>query len=245
VSTMDERDGGAVDTTRISPVVADGDDITVVTASGPPRSSSDRTRLRIIAGAVAAVVLLVVGIAMASRNSSSPPVVKTTSPTTTRIAAKAPTPRVPINVTVPVGPPTPIASVAPTTLTSPPASVVVPPVTQPSVTQPPVVTTVPAPKQYGPSVLTWTAPASLTIPAGKTIALSVTAHNPSNGTVTLPHPLSCTPRLDHGEMCAQAVQLISAGQSASATYTIDATGTTPGHYTLVIEGVLTVPVTVS
>ena len=41
------------------------------------------------------------------------------------------------------------------------------------------------------------------------------------------------------------VQLIGAGQSASAPYTIDARGIAKGHYTLKIEGVLTVAVTVS
>jgi len=94
-------------------------------------------------------------------------------------------------------------------------------------------------------VLTWSAPASMTIASGKTASLSVTAHNGSDGTVTLPHPLSCTPRLDHGEFCAEVVQLIGAGQSASAQYTIDARGIAAGNYTLNIEGVLTVRVTVS
>ena len=35
------------------------------------------------------------------------------------------------------------------------------------------------------------------------------------------------------------------GQSASARYTIDASGIAKGHYTLKIEGVLTVAVTVT
>jgi hypothetical protein len=41
------------------------------------------------------------------------------------------------------------------------------------------------------------------------------------------------------------VQVIGPGQSASAQYTIDATGIAPGHYSMRIEGVLTVPVTVT
>ena len=93
--------------------------------------------------------------------------------------------------------------------------------------------------------MTWDAPASLAITAGKTATLSVTAHNRTDGTVTLPHPLACTPRLDHGEMCPEMVQLIGSGQSASARYTIDASGIAKGHYTLKIEGVLTVAVTVT
>ena len=41
------------------------------------------------------------------------------------------------------------------------------------------------------------------------------------------------------------VQLITAQQSASAQYTIDARGVAAGHYTLRIEGVLTINVTVT
>jgi hypothetical protein len=93
--------------------------------------------------------------------------------------------------------------------------------------------------------LTWNAPGRLTIASGHTAALAVTAHNPTDGTVALPHPLSCAPRLDHGEMCPQVVQVISPGGSASAGYTIDARGTAAGSYQLRIEGVLTIPVTVT
>ena len=57
--------------------------------------------------------------------------------------------------------------------------------------------------------------------------------------------MSCAPRLDHSEMCPEMVQLVAAGQSASATYTIEASGMAKGHYTLIIEGVLTIAVTVS
>ncbi|MDP9332871.1 MAG: hypothetical protein M3Q30_06140, partial [Actinomycetota bacterium] len=92
---------------------------------------------------------------------------------------------------------------------------------------------------------TWDAPPSLAIAAGMSASLAVIAHNPTDGTVTLPHPLACTPRLDHGEVCTEMVQLISSGRSASARYTIDASGIAKGHYTLRIEGVLTVAVTVS
>ena len=63
--------------------------------------------------------------------------------------------------------------------------------------------------------------------------------------MTLPHPLACTPRLDHGEFCTEVVQLIGSGQSVTARYTIDASGIAKGHYSLQIEGVLTVTVTVN
>src|SRR5206468_12965589 len=110
---------------------------------------------------------------------------------------------------------------------------------------PPAPATAAPPKQYGASALTWDAPPSLAIAAGKTATLSVTAHNPTDVTVTLPHPLACTPRLDHGEMYPDMVQLIGSGQSASARYTIDASGIAKGQDTLKIERVLTVAVTVT
>jgi hypothetical protein len=75
--------------------------------------------------------------------------------------------------------------------------------------------------------------------------LSVSAHNPTDRGAAMPHPLSCTPRLDHREICPQVVQLVPSRTSVSATYTIDAHGVAAGNYTLNIEGVLTVAVTVS
>jgi hypothetical protein len=75
--------------------------------------------------------------------------------------------------------------------------------------------------------------------------LTVLAYNPTGRAVSLSHPLSCTPRLDHGEVCPDIVQLIGWHRSAGAHYTIDATGVVAGNYTLTIEGVLTVDVTVS
>jgi hypothetical protein len=45
-------------------------------------------------------------------------------------------------------------------------------------------------------------------------------------------------------MCAQVVQTIASGRSAGATYVIDARDVAPGHYTLNVEGVLSIAVTV-
>jgi hypothetical protein len=73
----------------------------------------------------------------------------------------------------------------------------------------------------------------------------VSAHNGTDGTVTLPHPLACTPRLDGNGMCTEMAQIINSGASASAQYTIDAHGIAPGHYALRIEGALTIAVTVT
>src|SRR4029077_2153826 len=109
---------------------------------------------------------------------------------------------------------------------------------------PPPTIAIAPPKQYGASVLAWDAPHGMTIPSGKTAPLTVMAFNRTDRIVNLPHPLSCTPRLDHTEVCTEMVQTIPAGGSATATYTIDARGIAPGNYALRIEGVLTVDVTV-
>jgi len=239
---MEERDGIAVETTRV-PVV-DGDDIVVVPA-GPDDPGGPNARRLLVGIAIAAALAVVVALAIVARGShSSSPAVRTspTSISDTPIAAKpnASVGSRPKTVPVVAATTVPISS-TPTTVAavSPPASVASVPTTSPTPT------TVAAPKQYGPSALTWTAPSSLTIAAGKTATLAVTAHNPTNGIVTLGHPLACTPHLDGGEMCTQTVQMIGPGQSVSAQYTIDANGFAPGHYTLKIEGVLTVAVTVS
>jgi hypothetical protein len=238
VATTDER-GGSLETVHEIPV--DGDDIVVVPGgTGDPLGPSRRN---IVAGAgIVAILVIIAVVALVARHSGSTTRVRTTSPTTLApvpiVANGKPTPSAPKKS----GPPIAVATVentsAPTTV-----AVAVPPVTAAAQTSPP--TPVPPPKQYGPSVLTWDAPRSLAIATGKTKTLSVAAHNPSDGTVTLPHPLSCAPRLDHGEICPEMVQQIGSGQSASARYTIDATGIAKGTYTLKIEGVLTVQVTVS
>jgi hypothetical protein len=257
VSTMEEHDGNAVDVTRALPaaasggptVVHDGDDIEVLPGgAGPPRGTRNR---RIVAGvAIAAVLIIGVGAALAASHGNSSPIVRTTAPTspaTLPPAVIAPRATVPAKkkTTVVVAPTVapalkpliiPIGSVPPATHA--PVSTVPPP--------PPAVVTTAPPQQLGPSALIWNAnPGSLAITAGGTKALSVTARNPTAAVVSLPHPLSCTPRLDNGEMCSETVQQIGPGQSASATYTIDATGFARGFYDVKIEGVLTVPVTVS
>ncbi len=225
-----DLDGATVETTRVVPVPAEGDDIVVVPA-GPGDAGRPPPGRRIVVGvAIAAILALGVGLAIVARSSRSrTPAVRTSSPTTLAtqpVVAKAPKVKSSLSVSHVVSP----TSISAATATTPP---------------PAAATTAAPPKQYGPSALTWTAPSSLAMTAGHTATLSVTAHNPSDGTVTLPHPLACAPRLDQGEICPQMVQLISSGQSASAQYTIDGRGFAPGHYTLKIEGVLTVAVTVS
>jgi hypothetical protein len=244
VSTTDERGNGTLETGRL--VAADGDDIVVLHDVHPRRPG----RRDVLIGVATVVLLIVAGgiaIVLVNRGSNAAKVRTTSSSvvTTPPVARSKPKPKVAAKPAVPVRTPSPTAAVivpaAPAT--SPPIAVgnsnIAPP---PTVA--PAPTTLAPPKQYGPSALTWTAPRSMTIVAGTTAVLSVAAHNGTDGTVTLPHPLSCTPRLDHGEICAQVVQVLASRASAGAQYTIDAHDVVAGHYSLTIEGVLRVAVTV-
>jgi hypothetical protein len=160
-------------------------------------------------------------VAAASTTSSLPPTISPIDLVSTPAASGPPATSAPI--------PVPVPTTGPRTLMLPAVTATLPP----------------PPPPLGPNVLTWTAPESLDLAAGATAPLTVTAHNPTGRNVDLPHPLSCTPRVDHAEMCAPEAQRIAAHASASATYTIDAQGIAPGQYTLSIEGVLTVAVTIS
>jgi hypothetical protein len=237
VATTDDRDGVAVETTRVVP--ADGDDIVVVPALPGDPHHPGLVRRALVAAAIVAVLALGTAFAIASRHTGSTVRVRTTSPPTLS--------PLPVVVKTHLKSTVPRAKRSPTVaVTTVPRIHSVPPVVVPPARSVPAApTTAAPPKQYGPSVLTWDAPRSLSIAAGKSATLPVTAHNPTDGTVTLPYPLSCTPRLDNGEMCPAMVQLIGAGQSASTRFTIEARGVAKGKYTLKIEGVLTVAVTVS
>ena len=252
MATTDDR-GGALDATRLD--TADGDDIVVVVA-GPGSGDHERPRRvrRVLVGTAIVAVLVSGGaIAVAARHDGSTTRVRTTSPSTVPAAPVVVKGRT--KATVPRVKPTPTVAVTTVPNTTPQTLVAVPPASGPARTTPapppppppapPAPATAAPPKQYRASALTWDAAPSLAIASGKTATLSVTAHNLTDGTVTLPHPLACTPRLDHGEMCPEMVQLIGSGQSANARYTVDASGIAKGHYTLKIEGVLTVAVTVT
>ena len=220
MATTDDRDGIAVETTRVGP--ADGDDIVVVPA-GPGDPHHPRlVRRALVAAAIVAVLALGTAFAIASRHSGSTVRVRATSPPT--LCPKPAVINNHLKSTVPRAKPSPtvVATTAPSIHSIP--VLVVPPARS----GPPASTTAASPKQYGPSVLTWDAPRALAIAAGKTATLPVTAHNRTDGTVTLPYPLSCTPRLDNGEMCPAMVQLIGAGQSASTRFTIDGRGFAKG-----------------
>jgi hypothetical protein len=245
VSTTDERDGSPLSTTR--PGAADGDDIVVITE--PESGRHPRRNLRIwIAAVIAGVLAAVVG-GVVFRGQANHTKIRTTSTTAALTpAAVAPVPAPTIAASPRATPPTTNAVVLP--FESPPAQAAPPPAPAVVTTPPPAPAPTNAPptiaptKNYGPSVLTWSGPHSMTVLAGTTAILAVAAHNHTDGTVTLPHPLSCAPRLDHGEICPEVVQVLAPGTSAGAQFTVDAHGIAPGHYTLTIEGVLTVAVTV-
>jgi hypothetical protein len=243
VSSTDERGDGSVGITQTMPAVpADGDDIVVI-PGGTPDDPRGRQLWLLVGAAIVSIGVIVAAVALFTRHDGKTAQVQVQAhvppPTVAFSTPKKPVPKVhPAKVLPVIVAPRLPAPVVQTPAVSSPAVGPTPTVPQPA-------PTVALPKQYGPSVLTWNAPKHLSVPAGKTATLTVTAHNPTDGIVNLPHPLSCTPRLDDTGVCPEMVQTIPAGGSASAQYTIDAQGIAPGRYTLNIEGVLTVPVTVS
>jgi len=106
----------------------------------------------------------------------------------------------------------PASAAPPTPDSSPPVDVAPPP--PPVVPQEPPETT---PAVSPPSVLRWSAtPAALAIPAGGHKTLTVHVVNPSEGTVTLGHPLSCAPTLHDAKghaigygVCVEMAQLMA------------------------------------
>jgi hypothetical protein len=251
VSTMDERDGGTLERDPSTPVVPlEGDNI-VVLPDGGDGHGGDRAPRRsrpVLVGAVTLALVLIIGvIALVTHGSSSKPRLQTTSPPPSLpvVAKVHRTPAKPHQKPKPKVAITTVPATLPKTSVTSGHVVVAPPSPPASTPVAPTPTTVEPIAQYGPSVLQWAAPGPLVIAGGASKTFSITAHNPTPGMVTLPHPLSCAPRLDHSEVCPEVVQVISPQQSASAQYTIDARGVAAGHYTLRIEGVLTIDVTVT
>jgi hypothetical protein len=231
----------------------DGDDIVVVPDAAPHR----RRRFRaLVIGAVVVVLAASVGIAIAATRDDGNTSVRTVTPRRPTPAPASPPPRTPPKRPVVHKP---RASVAPhTPVSSPPAVAVAPPPPPPAVapTEPPAT----APPSYPPSVLQWNAtPAALTIKSGGHALLTVHVTNPTDGTVTLPHPLSCAPTLRGPKghvigsgVCAEMAQLMAPHDRLTQRYTIYATDTAaaggdalaPGYYTLSVENLFDVKVTV-
>jgi hypothetical protein len=234
----------------------DGDDIVVVPDAPPVRHRRSRA---LFVGAVVAVVIAVgVGVAIAVTRDGGKADVATGAPVRTSPTPAASQPRAqkpkPPKKAVTQEPP---ASVAPQTPgSSPPVAVAPPP--PPVLPQEPTDTT---PAVSPPSVLQWSStPGALTIPAGGHASLTVHVVNPSAGTVTLGHPLSCAPTLRGPKghvigysVCVEMAQLLAPHDQATQRYVIYATDTAaaggdalpPGTYTATIENLYDVRVTVT
>ncbi len=113
-----------------------------------------------------------------------------------------------------------------------------------------------------PSALTWsTDPGAVSVKAGGHVFLTVTVTNPTAGSVTLPHPLSCAPGLQTasgapvggGVVCEAMAQIMAPHSHVVAHYAIYATDTgdasgaplPAGQYAVNVEGLHTVKVTVT
>ena len=231
----------------------DGDDIVVIPDTGHTRRRRARA---LVIGAVVVVLAAGVGIAIAATRDDGKATVRTVTPRRPTPTPASPPPRTPPKRPVVHKP---RASIAPhTPLSSPPAVAVAPPSPPPAIapTEPPPT----APPSYPPSVLQWSAtPGALTIKSGEHAVLTVHVTNPTNGTVTLPNPLSCAPTLrgpkGHvfgSRVCAEMAQLMAPHDQLTQHYTIYATDTaaagggtlTPGYYTVRVENLFNVRVTV-
>jgi hypothetical protein len=248
--------------------ILDGDDIVV--EPGRPASHTHR-RARALTVAIVIGVLLAIGIAVAiaTRGGSGgnthvtssapvhPPAANPPAAKSRAVAKPKATPATtPANVSKPpmnvVAPP---ASVAPTSAVAPPVL----PQTPVSAAQTTPTPTMPTAEP--PSVLRWTtSPSAVSIPGGGSVFLNVTVANPTAGTVTLPHPMSCPPTLQpvHGSpvggaVCTEIAQIMAPHSQVVAHYTIYATNTAnasgaplaPGAYIVNIENLHNVKVTVT
>ena len=233
-----DRDGDAVDLTARTEVL-EGDDIVVI-PDDPETHTSRRRRVALVIGAVAAVVAIVVVAAVAAGGNKS---------SDSQVVAASPNPNLGRTAAPPkASAPTKIKAKRSTHQTTPhasattPLSVVVPP-SIPSATTPP--TAAPGLTEFPLSAIQWTAPASVTIAHNASTTITVIAHNPTNGTITLPHPLACAPTLRGDGMCTEMAQILAPGESATAHYKIDGSDVPPGDYTLDVEGVLKIKVKVT
>jgi hypothetical protein len=236
VASTKDRDGNAVDLTARAEVF-DGDDVVVIPDEPQPHNTR-RRQVTLVVGALATVIAIIIIVAaIAAGGNKTKPQVLAASPnpnlgrTAPKPSASASKPdRGKTRSSTPRAP-----------LTSAPV-IVVPP-SLPKSTTPP--TAPPALTQYPPSSIRWTAPASLTIAHNAQTTITVVALNPTNGTITLPHPLACAPTLSGNGACVEMAQILAPGETASARYKIDGAEVSPGIYTLVVEGVLKIKVVVT
>jgi hypothetical protein len=253
--------------------ILDGDDI-VVEPSHPVSHVHRRTRELAVAIVVGVLIVIGVAVAIATRGgsgsnthvTSSAPVHPPAASLPVKKAGVATKPRA-TSATAPAHVSVPPAIIVPPITPTAPAGSVVPPVTahapvsvvQP--TTPPTTPTQTAPPAEPPSVLRWTtSPSAISIKAGGSAFLTVTVVNPTAGTVTLGHPMSCPPTLETangtpigGAVCEAMAQVMAPHSQVVAHYTIYATDTAdasgaplaPGEYSAYIENLHNVKVTVT
>ena len=238
----------------------DGDDISV-----EPDVARPHPRRRLLVATVVGVVLVAAGagIAIAATAHHRSPAraathlrsVAPASPAAAHPQHRVPVaPRVKARLTPKAGAPAPPPVV-------PPATIAPAPVTTPAVATPPPPPPVPAPPAEPLSVLEWrAAPPVLTVTSGGRVSFTVTVVNPTNGTVTLPNPLSCAPVLRGPKgaqfgfsVCTEITLAMRPHQTRAQRYTIYATdsgaagGTPlpPGRYTATIENRYTIGVDIT
>jgi len=251
--------------------ILEGDDI-VVEPNRPASHSHRRARALTVAIVIGVLIAIGVAIAIATRGNvggnthvtSSAPVHPPAANPSVKNSRSASKPKAahtapahvhkPKNVITPPPVVTPTSGVAPP-LVSPSTPVSAAPTT-PATTPPPTL-----PPAEPPSVLRWTTlPSAISMKAGASVFLTVTVVNPTAGTVTLGHPMSCPPALQPvhgapigGAVCAQLAQIMAPHSQVVAHYTIYATDTgdasgaplAAGQYVASIENLHNVKVTVT
>lgn len=225
----------------------DGDDIVVIPDAPPDRHR--RSRALIVGGVVAVLIAAGIGVAIAATRDDGKQQVHSAAP-----VRPAPTPTHPPNA-VKKPPKTPAKTPATTPLRNvePPVTAIAPPppvvpATEPPVTSPPAEPT---------SVLQWSAvPSALTIKSGGRATLTVHVVNPTDGTVTLGHPLSCPPTLRGPSgnvigfgVCTEIAQVMNPHDELTQQYTISANANgkplKPGNYTASVENLFDVRVKIT
>jgi hypothetical protein len=238
----------------------DGDDIVV--EPGPTPSSHPRRRARelLVGGVVVVLVGAGIAVALASRDNGGSSKLQSSAP----VAPPAAHPTVPKPAVVKPALPKPApkpANVKPLPVVVPPVANSTPTAVSTPVAASPPPTAVTMPPVEPPSVLQWqSTPPSLSMNAGTAKSFTVSVTNPTNGTVNLPHPLSCAPALLRANgtavgfgVCTEMVQVMQPHQTLARHYTIYATETADasgaplaaGSYTARVENLYSVNVTVT
>jgi len=254
VATVEERDSTAVAGAR--PAAPGDDDLTIDTT--PPSGNSRRG----LVAAVVAIVVVLGGVAAAAvvanrRSPDKTAPARTVAPPAARLPiAKTPSraqpPRhnvTPTSAPVVVLPPQKVAP-PPAPLPVTPAQLAPKPAATPIKVTPPTNVAVPPPvappaPPIGPNALQFTMDPgrTITIPAGGTVTLSVTVHNPTTRDAYLPLPLDClwgAPAV----VCAQHTQNVAPGASLHQSFTLHASdySTTPTSLKIGGYAVVTVKV---